>query len=57
MNKNALKGKSSRKGVVTQTGKLPDSFGMPSGKVSGGGVIRKLTTKEKQAQKDLVILF
>ena len=58
MNKNALKGKSSRKGVVTQTGKLPNSFGFPSGINSGGGgITRKLTVKEKKAQKDLVILF
>lgn len=51
MNANALKGKS-KKGRKTQTGKLPNSFGMPSGKVSGGGVIRKLTVAETQAQRE-----
>lgn len=53
MNKNALK-KSSTQKVVTVTGKLPDSFGMPSGKkVTGGGIIRKLTKRELKQQNDL----
>lgn len=52
MNKNALKGKA-RQGRTTKTGKLPDSFGFPGGNVSGGGVIRKLTPKEIDAQRKL----
>lgn len=38
---------------MTHTGKLPNSFGFPSGKVQGGGVIRKLTKKELAQQKAL----
>lgn len=49
MNKNALTERSNRK-VTTQTGKLPGSFGMPSGKVQGGGVTRKLTKRESEQQ-------
>ena len=52
MNKNALTKRDTRK-VITQTGKLPDSFGMPSGKVQGGGIIRKLTKRESEQQKAL----
>ena len=42
--------KQSNRKVQTQTGKLPNSFGFPSGNVSGGGVIRKLTKKEERQQ-------
>lgn len=52
MNKNGLTKVSKRK-VVTQTGKLPDSFGMPSGNVTGGGITRKLTKRESEQQKAL----
>lgn len=52
MNKNALTKIDKRK-VKTATGKIPDSYGFPSGKVSGGGVIRKLTKKEIEAQRKL----
>lgn len=52
MNKNALTKVSKRK-VVTQTGKLPDSFGAPAGKVQGGGFTRKLTKRESEQQKAL----
>lgn len=39
---------------MTHAGKLPNSFGFPSGKVQGGGVIRrKLTKKELSQQKAL----
>jgi len=49
MNKNALTKIDKRK-VKTATGKIPDSYGFPSGNVQGGGVIRKLTAKEKKQQ-------
>lgn len=52
MNKNALKGKA-RQGRVTKTGKAPNNVGFPGGNVSGGGVIRKLTPKEIDAQRKL----
>lgn len=52
MNKNALNGKA-RQGRVTKTGKAPDNVGFPGGNVSGGGVIRKLTPSELEAQKKL----
>ena len=48
MNNNALKGKAPKRGK-TSTGKLPDNVGFPRG---GGGVIRKLTAKELEAQKN-----
>lgn len=50
MNKNALKGKA-RQGRITKTGKLPNSLGFPGGNVTGGGVIRKLTPKERSNPK------
>lgn len=50
MNKNALKGKA-KKGLKTNVSKLPDSFGFPGGKCKGGGVIRKLTAQETEAQR------
>lgn len=49
MNKNALKGKA-RQGRTTKTGKAPNNVGFPGGKVTGGGVIRKLTKREREAQ-------
>lgn len=52
MNKNALKGKA-RQGRTTKTGKAPNNVGFPGGKVTGGGVIRKLTPKEIEAQRKL----
>ena len=52
MNKNALKGKA-RQGRTTKTGKAPNNVGFPGGKVTGGGVIRKLTPKEIDAQRKL----
>lgn len=44
-------GKAIRKGR-TDTGKIPNNVGMPSGKVTGGGIIRKLTAAETQAQRE-----
>jgi hypothetical protein len=46
-----FEGKSIRKGA-TQTGKLPDSVGF-SGR--GGGVIRKLTKREVDQQRNLCV--
>jgi len=45
--------KSSTRKVETHTGKLPVSFGMPSGTSQGGGVIRKLTKRERVLQSKL----
>lgn len=45
-----FEGKSIRK-VKTDTGKIPNNVGFPSGKVSGGGYIRPLTIQETEAQK------
>lgn len=51
MNKNATR---PRKGnedhITTQTGGIPDSVGF-GGSKTGGGVVRKLTAKEKAQQK------
>lgn len=47
MNKGALQGKA-KKGRKTNVGKLPDNVGFPKG---GGGVIRKLTAQETEAQR------
>jgi len=53
MNKNALT-KTDKRKVKTATGKIPNGFGFPGGNVTGGGVIRKLTAKEKKQQLKLV---
>lgn len=52
MNKGAFN-KPPKKGRKTNTGKIPNNVGFPSGHVSGGGVIRKLTVAELEAQKKL----
>lgn len=41
--------------VITDTGKIPSGIGFPSGSQTGGGVIRKLTKKERESQLRLSI--
>jgi hypothetical protein len=52
MNKNALKNAANYK-VRTATGKIPNNVGFPSGKISGGGFVRKLNPKEMAIQREL----
>ena len=49
-----FEGKSIRN-VITDTGKIPSGVGFPSGSHTGGGVIRKLTKKERESQLRLSI--